>query len=68
MTIGSASLLRVDSPRFVIALGMNEGEFPAELSDSGIFSVADRLSSQAGIKLSGDLRCASDELFLSTAR
>lgn len=65
VTIGSASLLRVDSPRFVIALGMNEGEFPAEVSDSGIFSGADRfMLASLGLKLSGDpaLR-ASDELF-----
>ncbi|NLW74734.1 MAG: hypothetical protein GX057_07630 [Clostridiales bacterium] len=63
--IGSASLLRVDSPRFVIALGMNEGEFPAEVGDSGVFSGTDRLLlAKLGIQLSGDpaLR-ASDELF-----
>ncbi len=63
--IGSASLLRVDSPRLVIAMGLNEGEFPADVSDTGIFSGADRmLLGSLGINLSGDpADSASEELF-----
>ena len=81
VTIGSASLLRVDSPRLVIILGMNDGVFPADVTDSGLLSAADRmLLGSLGIKLSGDpalkfseelffvyraLTSASDELHIS---
>lgn len=55
VTVGSASLLRVDSPRLVIILGMNEGEFPADVTEGGLFSSADRaLLGSLGIRLSGD--------------
>lgn len=63
--IGSASLMRADAPRLVIVLGMNEGIFPADITDGGLLSDADRITlGSLGIKLSGDptLRF-SEELF-----
>ncbi len=67
VAIGSASLMRADSPRLVIAMGLNEGEFPADIGDSGIFSSADRmLLGSLGIELSGDpAKRSSEELFFA---
>lgn len=65
VTIGSASLLRADSPRLVVVMGLCEGEFPADIGDSGIFSFTDRLRlGELGIPLSSDpgLR-SSEEMF-----
>lgn len=65
VTIGSASMLRADAPRLVIVMGLNEGEFPADVSDSGILSAADRIAlSELGIELSADRAVrSSEELF-----
>ncbi len=65
VTIGSASLLRADAPKLVIAMGLNEGEFPADIADHGIFSSADRMLLESlGIELSGNpAERSSEELF-----
>jgi len=65
VTIGSASMLRADSPRLVIVMGLNDGEFPADVSDAGILSAADRITlADLGIELSADRAVrSSEELF-----
>ena len=65
VTIGSASMLRADAPKLVIVMGLNDGEFPADVSDSGILSAADRITlADLGIELSSDRAVrSSEELF-----
>lgn len=67
VTIGSASLLRADRPRLVIVMGACEGEFPAEIHESGVFSYADRARLDGlGLELSCDPGLDSaDELFFA---
>jgi len=38
VTIGSASMLRADHPLHVLVLGLNEGEFPANAGEEGLFT------------------------------
>ncbi|MBR6726845.1 MAG: exodeoxyribonuclease V subunit gamma [Clostridia bacterium] len=42
VTVGSASMLRTDHPRFVLIAGLNDGSFPAAVRDDGLLSEADR--------------------------
>lgn len=42
--IGSAATLRVDAVKVSLLLGLNEGEFPAAVSDSGLLSEQDKLT------------------------
>ncbi len=65
VTVGSAATLRADRTRFVIALRLNEGVFPAKIGDKGLISDAEKRRLQAlGIALSADnTTAASDELF-----
>lgn len=67
VTIGSASLLRADSPRLVIVMGLCEGEFPAIPSDSSLLSYSDRaLLEQMGLNISFDPAAESaDEMFFA---
>lgn len=64
VTIGSADMLRA-STQNVYLFGVNEGEFPATVSDKSFFTQNDReLLSDAGIMLEQDLsEKASRELF-----
>ena len=64
VTLGSASLLRSGNVKCAILIGLNEAEFPASISEHGIFTEADRkILSDAKIVLSSDaLTKASDEL------
>ena len=64
VTLGSASLLRSGNVKCAIIIGLNEGEFPASVSDRGIFTDVDRQSlTSVGITLSSDaLSKAADEL------
>ncbi len=64
VTVGSASLLRVGGIRCAIIIGLNEGEFPADVSDRGIFTDADRASlADLGVELGGDnIGRAAEEL------
>ena len=41
--IGSAATMRVDSIKIALLLGLNEGEFPASVSDGGLLSEQDKL-------------------------
>lgn len=43
VTIGSANTLRLAEPKYVFALGLCEGKFPASVKDNGIFSNADKI-------------------------
>lgn len=65
VTLGSASMLRADHPRFVLLLGLNEGEFPKTVSDDGLLGDAEKQRLAAlGISFPGDLaELSSDELF-----
>ena len=64
VVIGSAAMLRPASPKYVFLLGLCEGEFPAAVSDNGIFSWGDRDTLSAlGMELSTNHSVqSSDEL------
>ncbi len=64
VTVGSASLLRVGGIKCAILIGLNEGEFPANVSDRGIFTDADRASlADLGVELGGkNIARAAEEL------
>ncbi|MBR5601629.1 MAG: exodeoxyribonuclease V subunit gamma, partial [Clostridia bacterium] len=65
VTVGSASMLRADHPRFVLILGLNDGEFPRNVSDEGLLSDAEKEHLRAhGLEFpSNRAERASDELF-----
>lgn len=70
VTVGSASLLRASNPRFAFVLGLCEGEFPAAVDDTGIFSYADRSAlSELGLELGddSDTRTSDELLFVKNA-
>ncbi len=62
--IGSASMLRATGIRHAILIGLCEGEFPAKVTQNGVFSDADRTALETiGISLSGkEQEKAADEL------
>ncbi|MBQ8332060.1 MAG: exodeoxyribonuclease V subunit gamma [Clostridia bacterium] len=64
VTVGSAAMLRASNPKYCFLLGLCEGEFPAAVSDVGLFSSGDRsVLSDFGIELSSDADTRfSDEL------
>ena len=68
VTVGSANMLRTSGLRAVILVGLAEGEFPAAVSDSGLFSTAERDDLLAlGVELSyGYAFRSSDELLYVT--
>ena len=65
VTVGSASILRTDGIKCAILIGLNEGEFPQNISENGVFSDSDKkLLSELDISLSGDMSMrSSEELF-----
>jgi len=65
ITVGSASLLRTGNIKCAILLGLNEGEFPQNVKEGGIFSDNDKKTlEELGLTLSGNSSIrASDELF-----
>ncbi len=68
--VGSASMLRASNPKYAFVLGLCEGEFPAAVNDSGIFSSIDRQSlMELGIELSGnnDIRSSDELMYVSRA-
>ncbi|MBO5204001.1 MAG: PD-(D/E)XK nuclease family protein [Clostridia bacterium] len=64
VTIGSASMIRSSNPLYVFVMGLCEGEFPAAVDDTGIFTSMDRgVLSELGVELGGDTDTrSSDEL------
>ncbi len=64
VTVGSASMLRVENPRCVIVLGLCEGEFPQGISDTGLLSSSERDAlGELGIEFSANREVrSSDEL------
>ncbi len=65
VTVGSASMLRADRPKYVIVLGLNEGVFPAAIKDSAIITEAERARlADLGLALPGAREDqSSNELF-----
>lgn len=65
VTVGSASMLRADHPRYVLVLGLVEGEFPRPVSDDGLICEGER-ERLVALDLpfpSGRAERSSDELF-----
>lgn len=70
ITIGSANMLRTQNVRCAILLGLCEGEFPAKIEDSGLFSGAERARLSAlDLELSQgyDFRSSDELLYVSRA-
>lgn len=65
--IGSAATARASNPKYTFVLGLCEGEFPAAVTDTGLFSSADRLAlSELDIELTADSDTrSSDELMFA---
>ncbi len=65
VTVGSAATLRVENIKTAILIGLCEGEFPANYSDSGLLSENDKKAmDMLGISLSSrENTVISDELF-----
>ena len=65
VTVGSASTLRIENVKTAILMGLCEGEFPANYTESSIFSENDKQKMDSlGIKLSSrEKTVVSDELF-----
>lgn len=65
VTIGSASMLRADHPKYVIAIGLVEGGFPRNVKDDGLIDRLDQARLfELGIELPGDHDAnSSNELF-----
>ncbi len=64
VVIGTASMLRADSPRCVIVLGLCEGEFPRPVTDAGVLNFTERKElSELDLTFSASAETrASDEL------
>ena len=64
VTVGSADMLRA-SCEHIYLMGVNEGEFPASVTENSVFSQSDREAlSELGLDLEQDLgEQASRELF-----
>ena len=70
VTVGSAHMLRAQNVRCAILFGLCEGEFPAAVDDSGMFSSAERVRlSELGVELSPsyDFRSSDELLYVSRA-
>ncbi len=67
--VGSASMLRTTRIRHAILVGLCEGEFPAKVSEKGVFSDADRLALETiGLPLSGSVSDKAAEELLYVYR
>lgn len=63
---GSADRIRTSSPKIAFILGVNQGEFPASVSDNGLLLKADRIRlEEAGLEISDRFNSfAVDENFM----
>lgn len=69
VTVGSADLLRLSGARHVYLLGVNEGEFPAPVEESGLFHDSDRRRLQElGLSIEPDLLLRSAREYFCFAR
>lgn len=69
VTVGSASLLRTDGIKAAIIIGLNEGEFPANIKDTGVFTDTDRTSLLSlGLEIGADSASRSAEEMLYARR
>lgn len=69
VTVGSAAVLRAANPKYVLILGLCEGEFPARVEDRGLLSSGDRSTlSQLGIELSSSADTRSSDELMYVAR
>ena len=67
VTVQSAAAARYDAPKAVFVMGVNEGQFPADIQDSGFFSEQERaLLDACRISLSRSVRdlCADERLIV----
>lgn len=67
VTVQSAAAARYDAPKAVFVLGVNEGQFPADIQDGGFFSESERaLLADCGVELSRSVRdlCADERLIV----
>jgi ATP-dependent helicase/nuclease subunit B len=63
VTVGDAAMIRLHDIKHVYLIGCNEGEFPAAVTDSGLFDDLDReLLSDAGIDLPGTTDAQNERL------
>lgn len=70
VTIGAANMLRASDVRCAILFGLCEGEFPAAIDDSGIFSSAERTrlkELRVELARSYDFRSSDELLYVSRA-
>ena len=68
--VDSDTMLRADSPACAILLGLNEGEFPQAIADSGFFTDSDKRALESlGLELSpsGERRAAQELFFVYRA-
>jgi len=65
VTVGSASMLRADGIKCAVIIGLNEGEFPQNVKENGLFSDNDKKAlERLGLSLSSDTSArSSEELF-----
>ncbi len=69
VTVGSASMLRSSNPKYAFIIGLCEGEFPANIKDSGLLSSNDRdMLSSLGIELSGNADMKNSDELMYVAR
>lgn len=67
VTVQSAAAARYDAPKAVFVLGVNEGQFPADIAAGGFFSESERsLLGECGVELSRSVRdlCADERLIV----
>lgn len=70
VTVGSASMLRASNPKYVFVLGLCEGEFPANVEDTGLFSATDRETLDTldvTLGADGDERSSEELMFVRRA-
>ena len=70
VTIGAADLIRLDNCRCALLLGCNEGEFPAPVSETGLFSNSEITElEEIGIELTRSVaeQTADEQLYFYTA-
>ncbi len=69
VTVGSADMLRLYGKKHIYLIGVNDGEFPASVSDSSFFGKRDReIMGSLGINISSDSEVAGAREFFCFSR